>query len=237
MPKDTKNNGWELKTSLRSVYENCKFDFDITIIGEIPDWINQNEINFIPSNQRRTDCQRETKMNLSLLTVAEIYDEFLLFNDDFIVMQETGSFVFKNAYMIGQTNIIEANEFKKGSYKEQMRRTALALKEKDLDYKTNYSAHVPRFYNSNVLRALNQEINIAPMGDWSIILNTAYYSFLKAEKIAINANTIRYGVWGEKAEKYNNELIINFDENGINKNPNLKKSLEEIFDKKCKAEI
>lgn len=235
-PKNKSNDGWELRSSIRSLYRNAKFKFDITIIGDIPKWINQDVVTCIELDNSHLDCQRQTRINQKILKASELYDDFLLFNDDIIVMNKTSFKELSKVRSNGRVRFLENNKtFPRNSFKQQIRNTAFKLKENNLQHDVNFCSHTPHYYNSDTIRRVQEVIDLAPIEWPSIVFENAYFGFL-GEKGEL-AKEDRYGVWSETKNHYSGELLLNFDEKGDSANPWLKRLVQNVFDNKCRAEL
>jgi len=234
IPRD-KSVGWELMYSIRSIYKNFKGDFDITIIGEIPDWVNRDEVTCIEIDNFNIDAQRQTKINQKILKACDLYEDFIVFNDDIILMKETT----KGDLMVARRtaskfNFKQRRTNKKNSFTEQCRNSYFMLKEKGFQYDVNYVSHCPHYYKTSVIKKIRKVINLAPLEFPTVVFENIYHNFNESETLP--AKDFRYGCWGQNCNEYNNQQILNFDENGYNNNRWIKSLLEGTFPKKCKVE-
>lgn len=81
-----KSDGEELRYSLRSL-KNLPHR-KVWIFGGCPEWVNTEEVNFVPMEQ--TGNTKWKKSNSSVKRACEtegVSEDFILFNDDFFVMQ------------------------------------------------------------------------------------------------------------------------------------------------------
>jgi len=230
------NATWELKYSLRSLYTNILFDFDITVIGDIPTWLNCEEVNCVELNNHKINAQRQTKINQKILKAFDFYDEILVFNDDIIVTNEVS---FKELsiprVMPGKLNFSKNSIPRYGSFLAQMYNTFFELKEKGFQHKNNYVTHTPHFYTKENMNKLRKYINVIPMTNPTIVLENAYHNFMALEPKSVKG--FRYGVYGRANDIYQKETIFNFNERGALNNPWIEKFLKRKFPKKCKAEL
>jgi hypothetical protein len=229
------NPGWELKYSLRSLYENAAFNFDITIIGDIPDWINRDEVKCIEFDNNNIEAQRQTKINQKILKASELYDEFLLFNDDIILMKLIAiNELKKTRYMQTELKFNSKPKVHQNTFLMQIYNTYQKLQEKEINNSTNFVTHTPHFYESKIINDLKEIIDLEPKEKTSIVFENAYHAFTGSQKFAVDG--FRYGVYGQIKKTYNGEPILNFDEKGAEMNTWLQENLKKIFHQKCKAE-
>jgi len=234
IPRD-ESVGWELMYSIRSLYKNFNGDFDITVIGEIPSWLNTDEINCIEFDNFDINAQRQTKINQKILKACDLYEDFIVFNDDIMLMKETTREDLKIARRTAnKLEFVERSTPKKNSFREQCRNSYFTLKENGLQYNVNYVSHCPHFYETSVIKEIEKVIDLAPMKFPTVIFENIYHNFNKSETLP--SKDFRYGCWGRECGEYTDQQILNFDELGYENNQWIKSLLEGTFPKKCKGE-
>lgn len=82
--KDNKSNQ-ELKYSLRSL-SNLHYD-KVFIIGDLPDFINIKNINYIYSNKLESRYQTTTKYLKEIILNKNVSEDFIWMNDDFFILK------------------------------------------------------------------------------------------------------------------------------------------------------
>jgi len=223
----------DLKISIRSIYKYFNGDFDITIIGDIPDWIS-SEIIAIPLDNHRNNCQRQSLINQKILKAAEIYDEFLLFNDDIILKKEVSIEDFKVNRPISDTLVPTVEPIDNGSFRSQLAYSRVILEEFGIKNPKNFTAHCPYLYKSENIFMIQEHINLTPLGKFAPIFEVIYFNLFPFPKTE-HTNKFRFGIWSPFAKKeFSNECIVNYDENGYN-NVIIKDLLKE-FNEKCEGE-
>lgn len=229
------NPGWELMYSIRSLYENLDFDFDITIIGDIPDFIDQSKVKYIPLKNHNINAQRQTKINQKILKATELYDNFLLFNDDIVIMNKMNFEKISVPRVLKNKLFFKEKRFSKPtSFTAQLKNTYFTLKEHNIEYDKNYVSHTPHFYETSIIKEISKTIDMAPMSFPSVLFENIYHNFTgKEPEIALN---IRCGIWGASNKKYMGEDILNFDEKGVRYNHWIIDILAKKFIKKSEVE-
>jgi FkbM family methyltransferase len=142
----TKGKFDELKYALRSIEQNLDADFRVVIIGDCPEWINRENVNFIAHKRDDaavlTNCyDANNKMN-QLLTNSEIGDDFILTYDDIYFLKKTSIDDIKKFYAIKNGGDSTASS----TWKQLLNNTFARLKSKNLT-QFNFETHLPRFIN------------------------------------------------------------------------------------------
>jgi len=232
---NTEDGNWELRTSIRSLYAQAVFKFDITIIGDIPDWINRDNVRCIEFNNHYLRAQRQSKINQKILYATRLYDSFLVMNDDIILLKPiTFGEISVPRRMPSILMYDERQNFSTNSFVNQMRNTLFKLRDLGLPYRKNFVTHTPHYYNSKLLLLLNSMIKLDPLEPVSIVIENAYHNFVNGYSEPVNG--FRFGIWGKYEGVYNNEPIFNFNENGVKHHPWIRELCDKIYPEKCKAE-
>lgn len=147
--KDTPRNE-ELRYSLRSVVKNMRYN-RVWVFGGCP-------INVIPDVRVRTVQDGHTKwdnvrnMYLMACKNKEITDNFIMFNDDFFVMQPTDYIeTLYRCDLDKHIEILESNfNNRPSSYTKLLRQASTKLKEID-EPCLSYELHIPFIFNKKKL--------------------------------------------------------------------------------------
>ena len=232
--------GWELLYSIRSIYANYKDPFTITIIGEIPQWVNTSEVKCIQFNNSHFGKRVASRTNQKLLLAADayndIYDNILWMNDDIYLINECRLEDFKVPRYISDK--LHYNESTKGlnTFKKLMRYTWFQLQELNKSNRFNYASHCPIYYESDKLRELNEVFNLTSCGDMTTLTTLAYHNYFEIEGQPVGS--FRVGYWGESEAKIKKEtIVLNHDDKGFFSNPWIISYLNASFPNKCSAEI
>lgn len=218
--KDGVNNE-ELRYSLRSVCKNLKFD-RVWIFGGCPRDI-------VPDVRIRVDQVGKTKWDRvrNMFRMAaenkELSDDFILFNDDFFVMQYTEE--IKPMYQCTFDERIA--QLPKGEYRNNLQVTCDFLKG-SIDAPLSYELHVPFVFNKQKLLELIDK-----------------YPDLRSTR-SLYGNLYRIG--GEKSDDvkafndkpnfdYKDTRFLSTDDGVVNINNNVWRHIKRNFPSRCKYEL
>jgi hypothetical protein len=227
--------GWELKYSLRSLVANFVDDFDDTVIGDIPDWINQETVRCIELKNDNLPAQRQSKINQKILKATELFEDFIVFNDDIFLMRSTLASDLQVPRKIGDLQFNFRKPKTPNSFTAQCRNSYYTLKDLGKQFKKNFVSHCPHYYETEKIKEIQQHIDLAPISFPSVIFENIYFNFFG--EYGEESRGFRCGCWSLKCKKYNGEQILNFDETGASHNPWIKKIIEEKFNKKSRFEL
>lgn len=228
--------GWELLYSIRSIYQNFKDPFDITIIGEIPSWVNTAEIksiqldnNYFPRVQSRT--------NQKFLVAAEMYPDIVVMHDDYYIMNSCGRTDLTQIRHLPQLlNYNLMGDIGLTRFQREIRHTYFELKKLNKPYTRNFCTHTPFYYQSDKLFELNKKFDLVTSGAHTIILENAYYNYFGVP--SIDVSNFRIGYWGVSNKNIDPDaIILNHDEKGFIQNPWIITILTAKFSNKCRGEI
>ncbi len=235
--------GWELLYSIRSIYANFEGEFDITIIGEIPDWIDPSasasDIHCVEFDNNHWGKRVASRTNQKLLLAADMFDDFVWMNDDIYLINlcNKEDFIIPR-YVSDKLKYTEGPKAEKGlnTFKKLMRYTWFQLQERGKPNNFNYSAHTPMYFLSPLVKELHEEFNITSIGDYTTLTTLAYFNYFGIEGKPVG--NYRIGYWGESDAKIKKESkILNHDERGFWHNPWIISYLNGKFPKKSPIEI
>jgi len=140
----------EIKFSIRSAEKFLTFD-NLFIFGYLPDFINQKAIH-IPFDDRGDKYDNVDKKMLLILKDERISEDFILMNDDFILLRE-----YKTIPYYYKGDLKQAVEKAGGRYKRRLENTLKLFPDgKD------FEVHFPIIFNktklSNLFKKYGQEI-------------------------------------------------------------------------------
>lgn len=141
----------ELKYSLRSI-ENLPHR-NVYIYGDLPDWATN--VKWVDDDQdRRYSEWLNVNNSLKLACLnQEISEDFIFFNDDFFVLEQTESI----NWWYHKTLIDKADSYLiNGIYSDGLRKTSDILKKKGFEAK-NFELHYPCIFNKRKLLEILEE--------------------------------------------------------------------------------
>ena len=243
IPRDPRF-GWELVYSLRSIYQFYKDPFDITIIGEIPSWINTREVKCIElyNSDPVLFPRVQSRTNEKILTAAEIYDDIVVMHDDYYLIDNCYKKDFTQIRYLSNTmhyNFSEEESKRLTMFQKQLRYTSKRLKSLNKSYTINFATHAPFYYESNKLNYLQKIFPLVKeKAQEAPVLEVAYYNyFLDEIGNIVHLGDFRAGFWYDKTQgDLNKAKILNHDEKGFIMNPSIMAFLLKLFPQKCPAE-
>lgn len=228
VPKDPRF-GWELMFSIRSIYkffEGGKGNFDITIVGEKPQWLNTDhpDIKFIPmdNNDPIKYPRVQFRTAQKILAAAELYSDIVVMHDDFYFIRN----IFSEEVMIprfvdSQMDYNNSTEETKrlNMFQKQMRNTSNLLKKLNKPHLTNFASHTPMYFESDKLKELNKIFPIYREYEQNAaLIEVAYYNYYGIDGEL--ADNIRAGFWYDiSTGDVKTAKILNHDERGFLNNP------------------
>lgn len=147
-------NNEELRYSIRSVEENFPVRY-IWIFGYCPKWLNN--VIYVPVKQDGDKWSNSKKLFETIANASFLPDQFVLFNDDFFVMEKVDSPEHHyNGLLIDRVNELE-EKFKNTSplYVSQLRQVYDRLQELGIKDPKNYALHTPMsFFRPEMKKSL-----------------------------------------------------------------------------------
>lgn len=165
----------ELKYSLRSLERNLvDVKFRVWIVGELPAWINEEEVRFIPVEySEKTPRIDILHKHQAVINHPEIGEEYIWMNDDIYLVNKV---MYADLCLPVVVNDIEANKQlfdKNTAWGCDNLRTLNLLKQEGL-LSWNYAAHIPHRFEKRKVRTLIEKYN---MLDDPIVLEQIYYNY------------------------------------------------------------
>ena len=248
----SKNDFIELKYALRSIEKNLDADFRIVIIGDLPDWINPENVYHIShvrdDKAKFTNCYDvNNKMNKLLLS-DEISDDFVITYDDVYFLKKTTIEDLKEFFVIKKGKDSTASS----TWKGLLNATFDHLKLKGLPV-FNFETHLPRLINKTKMRKVYEMFR--PIRH-RLLHFTLYFNTFMEDNIPVLISqedgyerVVKAGFYGVEddfsinSNKSQDELIkiiggylyLNHDDKGLSEN--LKKVIKKLFNKKSKYEL
>lgn len=146
--KDTKENE-ELKYSLRSL-KNLQYD-NVWFFGGRPNGLRPDKAVRVLQNQPTK--YDNVHVMYSWVLNSEVSDDFIMFNDDFFVMDKVAEVLPAHRGSLYEYIVkVEDNNGGMTAYTRRLRRTTKALEEAGLSTRC-YELHIPMVFNKEKLRA------------------------------------------------------------------------------------
>lgn len=138
----------ELRYSLRSLEANTSVD-RVSIIGDHPDWLNLETAEFIQGNLHGYG-QRSSAANVGI-ALREFKGDFLVFNDDFMVLRPMDDKVpYFHKHTLDNHIIQAATATPEGRERKQMMvKAAFYLKNNRVAVPMSFETHVPMRVNGD----------------------------------------------------------------------------------------
>jgi hypothetical protein len=237
-PKDFTYFGFELRYSLRSIYKYYKDDFDITIIGDLPEWLDTSKVNFIKYYNQDKFYSTQAKIFDSMLQWIPNVEDFVQMNDDFHLLRPVTKKDFSYPRYISKLYYSEVLDPSLTRFQRNIRNTYFRLKELNKSYDLNYSTHVPLLFNTDMTINLIEPFNLLNNKDEeNHLFEGAYYQYYNIPGIPVG--NYRAGFWTKEnnIEQLKYATILNYDEFGFIHNQWILDFLKEKFPEKCEAEL
>jgi hypothetical protein len=233
--------GWELMYSIRSLYQFYDDPFDITIIGEIPQWLDTAKclaINLDNSDPKKYP-RVQSRTNEKILLAADLYNDFVMMHDDMYLIDNLNRHEITKTRFLSDDLLYQntTEETKKLTrYQQQLRYTSLLLKEMKKPYIRNYANHAPFYFRSDKLKIIAEKFNLLePKNGYITVVENAYYNYFEdsGEYLA----EYRVGYWGKETQgNMKTAKILNHDENGFLNNSWLLSFIDALLPKKSPLE-
>lgn len=221
---------FEIKYSLRSIEQHLKEYRNVFIIGTKPYFLNDKAIEVPFKDSYANKARNIMAKILRAANDTRITNEFLLFNDDYFLLQDVLAPNYPYYYKGTLQHAVEVNI---GEYSKHCQSTLDALIEKKCDTK-NFDAHYPIIYNKRNFIKMVENFNWnKPFGN---VVKSTYCNWLEVEGIFKEDCKISHP-YGTPAIKALNEgrIIFSTGEKGLNNA--MKKYLQELFPDKSSFEI
>lgn len=148
--KGSRWNDNEIRYSLRSVEKFLKNYRKVFIIGHKPDFLNENVIH-IPFKDLYTNKSRNIMAKIHrAASDARITGNFILFNDDYFLLQETDAPTYPNYYNV---DLKKVSERQYNAYKHYVDATVKVLQSHEKPI-LNFDLHKPIVYNKVKFRKM-----------------------------------------------------------------------------------
>ncbi len=234
--------GSDLKYALRSLV-NFKEDFNIYLAGEIPDWVNREEIYCIDIEQNY-DRPSQYNQYLNYTRVLDVIkgNEIFVMDDDMIFIKDTWTKDIKKASIksyIPDFSKLNIDTTKESIFTQRIIYTWYLLNSIGDYPNVTLTSHTPRYYEVDKLKALikkfPQKSNLNKFSPQVYILENLYHLYYGEE---LNPDcSKRAGYYKDEYEPITSKThILNFDEDGLITHPQITKYIKETFSKKSKYE-
>lgn len=180
---------FELKMSLRSVVKNLSGVDQIWIIGNHPEWLDTNHVNFIPlpdHSERVPDYNIMRKISCAC-EKANLSNDFIFFNDDHFLLSPFDTATFPYFYSGELENYIKRRGL--DGYGRRANNTLKTLQRLGLPTKY-FDIHTPIIYNKELF------LKNVTSQDWNLkdgfIIKSLYANSLKIEGVEMKDNKINH---------------------------------------------
>ena len=155
--KLTEDNGTELKYALRSIEKNCKFPHRVVIVGECPDWVDNEKVLHVPIAIDPRDENPKAwnvieKMKYIVKNIRDdISDTFIMTYDDIVFSREITMGVLVQP--LAAAKMPDSFDFKtdaSDAWKTVFINTMKALLRNKMPM-YNYETHCPRVFDKQIL--------------------------------------------------------------------------------------
>lgn len=220
----------EILYSLRSVEKHLKNFRKVFVIGYKPNFFNQNVIE-IPYKDIFSNKSRNIMAKIHRAASDErISENFILFNDDYFLLQDTDAPTYPYYYNNG---IKETMERQFNNYRYYVKETLQVLKSAN---KTtlHFDLHKPIVYNKEMFKTMVGEYN------WDIprgyIVKSLYCNHFNLPGTLAQDHKINYPYRGEMLPKVNqNQPMFSIADKALT--PTMKKYIQNLYPNKSKFEI
>lgn len=184
--------GQELKLSLRSLEKHGQNYNNVYLIGDKPPYLNDKIIHIpMEDDQKNSREKRICEKILTACRAKEISDPFVIFNDDYFLVNEI-DFSELHYHYFNDLGTKAKNRGKNDMYKQALQNTLIALLSKGLPTK-HFDIHYPMYYHKeNFIKVMEQY-------DWTVkggyVIKSLYANTLEIEglprkdhKIYLNHN-------------------------------------------------
>ena len=238
VPKDERF-GWELMYSIRSIYKFFQGPFDITIVGEQPEWLNTEHPDctfiYLDNSDPVLYPRVQFRSNEKLLKAAELYKSLVFIHDDmYFIKPVTLDEIKRPKYEADDMYYANTQEETKRltMFQKQLRNASNILKAKGKPYIRNYASHCPMWYESKKLFQLSKLFPmVVKYGKESVVTEVAYYNYFKGSTGLEDQHSseFRAGFWYDNnLGDLNRAKVLNHDERGYLANPWIKDYLDKL---------
>ena len=180
IPYKKQGDGEELRFVLRSIEKNCKFDYEILLVGDCPDWIEKEMVTHInPHIPATAEFPKAWNVIEKLKFVLENHniDKLLLVYDDTIFLKGVDYKDINKVIALAQlpTSAAELDGTSSEKWKEIMQNTIKALKRNKLPM-LNFETHLPRLFDAKKLSELLAHFGFKKR---PYMFSTLYFNWVK----------------------------------------------------------
>lgn len=200
----------EFKYSLRSIEKHVKCKYDVTLIGYKPKWLNASKVRYIYYGQ----CDEKERNILHARDIAaNIFDEFVLFMDDFYLLTDFEYSDFEEIYYL--EDLSKTKKWGNRHFQQMLKKMYHIMLKKG--YPTyNYTTHAPRFLKSEIVKKVINEFDL--FNDSFVSFESYYYNYIRAHTVAKpikQYKVARYDSTPFNEKEAEGKIFLNFDEAGM----------------------
>ena len=183
IPYNQTDNGEKLRLALRSIEKNCKFDYEVILVGDCPDWVNKETLVHInPKIPAAAEYQKAWNGINKLKFLLENYEmsELLMTYDDIIFLKEVKYKDISKPIALAQLpdSVRQLTGTSSAKWREVLQYTIDALKRNNLP-SLNFETHLPRLFNAEKLREM---ISLFGFQKRPYLFPTLYFNWLNPKQ-------------------------------------------------------
>jgi hypothetical protein len=235
--------GNELQLALRGWDQHFKEEFNVVIIGDRTEWMNDEALTVIEHKRIGNNPPLDIVEKLLLAIESDrVTEKFIWANDDQYLISHCMLSDFETLKCSGK---LGEQNFGSTLYQKNKQRTFEALKKFGIKDPWDFSTHTPIVYEKNVLKTLFQAFNVK---EEAYLIATLYFNFYFPEFVPYNSETsasldndnLKVGVYRQGADfdrlkkLMPRKKLINNSETGWS--DQLSSILNSIFPTKCRFE-
>lgn len=233
--------GQELKFSLRSLEQNFVGDYNVYIIGHLPEYLNPKAVTRIKYDDLMTPGRKTGTLNYhtKLSIAVGLFDDFVYMNDDIFLVQhpqdaETLKKKVRNfTFNEGGAPRWIGSEKTQNIWRRFLMNTYNRLTEAGYKNVYNCDLHIPQYIDSEKIQKVLELFKDIP---GRYLFHSAYVSMnYKPEEVPICDFKTRYLIGGPRGELDPRIKIVNINEPAIRKQ-RTKDWLDKMFPNKSKFE-
>lgn len=200
----------ELRYTLRSIEKYCNFDYDVTIIGEKPEWCKNVIFFAYDDNAHKRYENLFNKLNIAM----EHYDSFIWWHDDEYVLKPVTLEDLKQVYYLQELKKVK--NFGERWFQQQLRIFKEEMDKIGLPA-YNYCTHTPFYFEKDKLKEVFEYFGIDKKKELTFVENY-YFNYFKLQDKALQIYPYKIGRYDAtefNTEEAKDKIFANFDEAGI----------------------
>jgi len=198
----------ELRYALRSIEKNCNFAFDVTIIGEKPQWAkNINHVPYDDSAHKRYE-NLFNKIHIAM----DMFEEFIWWHDDEFLLKPQSFEDLKKVYYL--QDLKKVKKFGNRWFQQQLKFFKEEMEKMGLPA-YNYCSHTPFYFNS---KELKETFEFFKIDKEVTFVENYHFNRLGKHDEAILVYDVKVGKYDKSPfnpKDAEDKIFANFDEEGL----------------------